>query len=394
MKALKLSLYDINVILIFAGFPFITSFSDYIPSILYRALALGVSLICLWQSRFRIGTNNSLINGYLWILFLMILKVTWGMTLGEFSMYPNDNVRTLIFSFSYGVVLFPLFAFISSYDRINWHSCFLIIQIMLLLCIGLGLFSYTGELTTDGRANMNARQSTLAFGDNSVYLFLLSSCLYWYRNEINLNNEVIIKIICFLGIILGIYGVMKAGSRGPLLSGIAGISFFFFKLKRKVKIRIVLLCMLLIILIGGFIISWIKDIAPILYDRTMASIETGDLSGRDVLFISALNIFFDNLLFGATPLVLTYDSYSSFHNCYLDVAVGLGVFGFIYFIRLNYIIISAFLKCKYKNLTFYVIGSLFFCNAARALSGIHMIDNAFYSLIFCSSCFILYNQLK
>ena len=132
----------------------------------------------------------------------------------------------------------------------------------------------------------------------------------------------------------------------------------------------------------------LESIAPILYERMQYSIIEGDTSGRDLIFLNAIELIKNNLMFGTCPITLLADGFTSYHNCYLDVGVGLGIFGFIAYVILNVVILIRIFKYEAvsNSLIFIFLSSMFGFSATRALVGVTMTANSNYCMIMCLIC--------
>ena len=102
-----------------------------------------------------------------------------------------------------------------------------ILEVLLFFAVLQGYLSTRGMDAT--RFELNARQSTLAFGDNSGYLLLLSLCLFRFvRNTSNKAIKLIFQLLLIIAMIVSVFGIARAGSRGPFLAAIMGALFIFF----------------------------------------------------------------------------------------------------------------------------------------------------------------------
>ena len=122
----KFSIYDLNIILIIAGYAVVTTlFSGINSAIISMAFSI-ISLICLIMTGVKIKTISKAGNIYLVLLILILLRTTIDLYLGSLS----DNLPSMknyVMVYGYGVVLVPLLSVISSYEKINWRLSLLII---------------------------------------------------------------------------------------------------------------------------------------------------------------------------------------------------------------------------------------------------------------------------
>jgi uncharacterized membrane protein len=289
----------------------------------------------------------------------------------------------------YGITLIPLISFISGYEKINWLSTLIILEFLLLAVVGYGLFNLNPDLTNNiGRVGLNARQSTLAFGDKSAFLMILSiSIILSVKNIINRDKyKKILYLLGGIGIVLSTMGVAKAASRGPFIGAILGALFLFSKLKNRYKGICVLLASIIIVSLGINLQS-LSNFAPVLFNRMVGTIETGDSSGRDVIFVEAWNKMLDEPLFGGSSVILYYDSFSGYHNAFLNMGVSLGLFAFFAYIYFFYKICVLILTYKYSyNLdTYFTFGMIAFY-IVRSITGIGLVGDIEYCVILSMAC--------
>lgn len=386
----KLNIFDLNFILTLVGFSLFTTFVDNnIGSIIYRAIALAVSLVCLVKQP--LNFNSLPLSGkcYLIIFGLFLLRVTIDSLFTDISpIYIQSRNMALIMG--YGVVAFPFMAVATSYKRLHYREDLILLFVILFIVLILGLW-HVSENTELGRAALNRRQSTLTFGDNGAYMVILSLAMLFRLKTLGLKHYW--NILLIVGTIIGILSIARAASRGPLLGCIAAIIFLILCAPKFIKIlasiSLVIFCSM-----GIIALKFLENLSPVLYSRIMSSIEQGDSSGRDILFNEAITKITEFPIFGSFPVLLERDgNFSSYHNCYLDVMVGLGVLGgSVLILLIIYLAIRSIKKRNGLNNAFqlFILGMLWF-NIFRALSGVMLIANAIFSSIIILSCIILSN---
>lgn len=149
------------------------------------------------------------------------------------------------------------------------------------------------------------------------------------------------KLLSIIPIVLGAYILLRAGSRGPILSLFVSYFVWIFVGTRFLILGIVLSIFGLLILYIYFeqILDLVHIISPVMATRISNSVYNMDSSGRDVLFSDYINGIFENPI---TGMHLDMISYS--HNACLDGFVMFGVlFGWIVFA----IILLAFIKASW-----------------------------------------------
>lgn len=393
MKSLfSLNIWDLNFILTLVGFGFFTTFVDSsLGSIAFRGFALLVALLCLLKSKLKIP-NNAYIKLFLFTFVYISTQVTIDFYLLDPSaaLFSYSRMQSTLYNF--GIVGIPMLAFMSGLKNIQWNKTLLITLLLMTITIGMGIRNtFSAEMTADGRFNMNARVSTLQFGDNAAYLAILAVSMI-------MNSQIVkdvkwLRLISYGAIGLGIWGVAKAGSRGPLVGMCAGLMFLFMCLSKKSKSIIVMIACGATF--GGlFSLKIMESFAPALVQRFTETVEDGDLGNRDILFDRALQNFSEgcNWLIGSNPYYLELKEFSSCHNMYLEMLVGTGVIGFIFFIYSTLGLGAKGFMNRYKLTQMpevYFLFALLFFNIARGMSGIMVIANPILAFSVIGAAYML-----
>lgn len=390
-----INIYDINLILIFVGFPLFTTFVDNsLGSIVYRAIAAVIGLTCIVRSRLVIRgfTKNKTLVLFLAIYILLTLKMVYELFLGVDKYTPYPNSRNLAMLFCFGVCWIPFLGAICNFDKIHRRTIILLIFVILIGSVITGVIHRADNIDNGiGRVGMNARQGSLAFGDNSAYLAIISGCLIKFKKKIN----IIIYILAIVGLFLGMYGCAIAASRGPFVSMIAGLFFIFLTLKPAKKLSILSICIVLIIS-GAISLKSIEEISPTMTQRLDMTISDGDTSGRDEIFSDALRMIDQHPLLGTNPIILESNSFTSYHNVYLEIGVGLGIFGFIIFIGLILSLMIRTMSNKFirRQLFSSIMAGLFWFYIFRGLTGVDPMQNCVYITVVSFICIISNSKYK
>lgn len=387
-RNISFNIHDLNFILTFAGFAIFTSITDSISSVAYRTFALLVAIVCLIIEKFRFRQLPTALKVFLCIVIVLDLKTTFHLV-NENTFIESRNTALL---FIYGITLVPVLAFVSGYRKIHWRRMLIILELMLFFVI---LRGYMTTLYVDdvGRMSLNARQSTLAFGDNSGYLLLLSICLLIYSKKVfDQTRRHIWQFFLIVAIVVAVLGMARAGSRGPLVSALMGSLFIFVAMGVRKQLNIVVLAGIFVV-VFGISMQTLERFAPVLYHRMELTVEEQDMSGRDILFAHAIQTIKENPISGSSPIILHYDGFNGYHNGYLDVGVGLGIVGFLAYIGLSMWIFMRllFYRNRINTLVLLFLSSMFFLSATRAMTGAGLLINANYALTITCACFIASN---
>lgn len=391
MKLIKIfNIFDLNFILCFCGFTIFTTFVDSsIGSIVYRGATLMLSIICLFLSGLKFG-KNTLLKIFVGIFGIILIKITL-----DFYLFDVDNIYKASANnamlFAYGVTFIPMLSVIGSWKRIHTNTCILIIFTSLFIILGVEYFK-TDITVKAGRAVLNPRQSFLTYGDSGAYLAIISLTILSRLRGFKFRT--VLSVLAILGILIGFYSIGKAASRGPLVGCIAGIIYVAANSTKMIKnisiITLVVACISYIAVLG-----YMEEAAPVLYSRVMSTIEDNDTSGRDEIFEEALQIIDKSPIIGGNPVILEqHGSFTCFHNCYLDVAVGTGVIGgLIYLFIIGSLAINSIRLGRKMNTPWdlFIMGMLWFF-MFRSLSGVAIVTNTTFDICVALSLIIIYNK--
>ena len=392
MVKFRINNSEINALLLIIGFPIFTyiaypvsqenaefgTSSGSLLSILYRAFALIVSIICIYKNKYNFSNfrNNGFLKLYFIIVLLMIIKLLYCFYFAGDSSKWSIGVKRIYLMFAFGVQLLPSLAFALSFHNINWKKVLSLIALLLVILCTNTLLVTWGD---SGRISLNSHQSTLSFGGYAALLSLSSISLYRMSNK---KIGRIVFLICFL---IGILSLLRAGSRGPLISCIFSLTVLFIV---KVKNAKLIFCLLLVyLLFGDIIYNFLYEISPTIFDRMENTIYEGDTSGREGTFNVAWDIIINNPIFGYDPIFI-----SGFgpHNLLLQFGMGLGLIGLLLGIVLYiYIIYKSLVSNKVDCIQFFFSSfALYFI--MRTMTGVNIFFDADFSFAIIS--IILYKS--
>lgn len=296
----------------------------------YRAFSLGLSIYLIFRSGGRFNVNLPLVIKCLFIYWgILIIRLVYDFFIQD-SM-PLDGKRNApVVLYIFGIILPTALAYLRTYDKVDYKKA-LIWSIVSLLIIVISNFAFNVYLFSEvsGRIAGGVALNTISFGHCGGSLSLLSLFLWKYGKTQNLLYHVL-SVILFC---IGAYIMIRAGSRGPLVSFLL-LALLFYSLEKSNFVLMALSLLgatLFVYILRNQLLSLIKDIQPIMYERVMMTIEKGDLSGRQSLYQKALEIWYDNLAFGGQFNIYHFIGgkyrvgYS--HNIILDSLVAGGIWG-------------------------------------------------------------------
>lgn len=389
MNHFKLNIHDLNFILTFSGFAIFTSFFADVSSIVYRAFALLVALLCLLKSSFKLADIPTLVKVLLAFIIILDLKIAYHLLFDISIIYIPAKRMALLFVF--GVTLIPVLAFSAGYKHIHWKSVLVVLELLLFITILKSYLSTIDEMDAV-RMALNNRQSTIAYGDNSSYLFILSLCLLRCPSEMKnrlVRSFWVFFLIC--GTILGLIGMIRAGSRGPVISAVMGLAFYFVSLKFRKQMGFLATSVFLIAFFGISTVT-LEKVAPVLFSRMYNAIEEGDTSGRDILFREAIAKIKDNPIEGDNPIILSNNGqFTTCHNGYLTVGVCLGVLGLFFYVMLTIWIAIRLILCRVNinSSEGFFIASMYFLSITRAMTGADIASNPNYAVMIVAASILI-----
>lgn len=376
IKNFSINIYELNVILIMIGFQFFSFIlTDSFGSIIYRGLALGIACLCLLKTKSSYKKYDG-IKPYFLFLLIFILRTCFDLYLGEWSDTQYPAVRTQCLLYCWGIVFIPVLAFYRSFDKIRWIRCLWVLFFLTLIML---MYSIVGisdaKMTVDGRYNMNDKISTITFGDLGGY-FLILTCSLWSFDK----RKILIPFYA-IGVAVAITAIAKAGSRGPLVSSVFALLFYWLRSSSKTKILSIIAALGVVIFAGVAFVNLLEDFAPSLYIRMMNTIVEGDTGNRDILMDIAINKFINSPILGDCWVKLEPREFSSCHNVYMDTFVCLGFFGGLFMVCYMLQLLIKVWKLRKEKLpieALFIFG-LFLFNCMRGLTGIMLVQNTIFS---------------
>ena len=373
------TLSNLNIILLFIGVQFVTSF--FLVGVedptLSRSVTLPFRFLVLVLSMYIIFfTKKSAIIDrifFFWVLFLIVFTIIicWDIFTGK--VIPIDKNQILMFIF---LINFPLvFSLQSSlmhidFDKVLKYVYYLsIFTTLFIIFTNPSVFSISNMI--EERVSGSVAFSTISFGHFCSTISLLAINNFFYRDKNKLQ-----LLTSFLIFLFGMFCMIKSGSRGPIFSMIfIGTFVYLIKSKNIVSFfkKIILVSISIFSLINLFLIV-LKNISPYLEQRLRVSIENGDLGGRQSYYDIAFEYISNNLFFGK-QFLLKFNEYDYFyaHNIFLDILIASGIFGLLFFLV---IMIKVFKNINYifKNEKSYIWLCLIFLQYFT----FHFLSGAFY----------------
>ena len=292
-------------------------------------------------------------------LLLLFIRIVADFVIPEKGFFLYKSAETVVFFYIFPIII-PAIFFYSFRFYYNIKKISFLLAIILTSCILKSIYDIlngNAVLNNDGR--FDTAIFSISLGQYATSLFLLG--IYLIVNEQRSLWRYIYIFFCFTGVI----GVLFSGSRGPFVSLIICILFYFSSRIRHLY--------RLIILIGCIALCWgiIGDAMMSLneylidndirsFDRVVTSIFSDDglsnhTSGRDLLYKEALQLFFDNPIFGNSYLI---PGKIYVHNIIIEQYMATGILGGTLFLLLNIFALISGFKLMRKNKQFAIIPML------------------------------------
>lgn len=208
-----------------------------------------------------------------------------------------------------------------------------------------------------GRNEASTILDTITYGHFAVTLFLLCFSLYPHLKSL------VFKILLILISVFSLFSMGIANSRSPIIALIIAILFFCFARKYFKWIIPLSICVFIIIYNIDVLEEIFKSFGSNFIGRIRMTFESGiqdSSSGRDQLYIYAVDQFLKAPLFGSNYLV-DIGKYRGLyvHNFVLESFMATGILGGLLFVAVN---VWAF-RCAYKILVYnniYIFFAFFF----------------------------------
>lgn len=203
--------------------------------------------------------------------------------------------------------------------------------------------------TLDGRFALFGINQNLLGLSICISLFTLLSILYENKLQLGRFKYLLIFLFPFMFILM-----IKTGSRVAFISFIIGLFAFLYlnkSIKKIKKLGIILITLIL------FIIIWAAFLQnSLILERLSSSIKQGDLSSRDMIWVTIFDIVSNNFLWGVGKTGYAKEVYylmggvASPHNVLIEVLCYTGILGLsVFLIFLFRIVRNTFKRIKFTG---------------------------------------------
>lgn len=353
-------LSTLNFVLIFFGYQFIASIglpfmnadtgSRFI-TVPYRAFTLGLSIYLFFKSGNQLPSTS--IANCIWAYWiLLVIRLVYDFYL-QSSFMISEAGKSKVLLFMFCITLPQVLAFAKTWDKVDYPKAlfYSVISLVLIAVVNLifnkALLSDAFVTNTSGRVDGGIALNTISFGHCGTSLALLSVFFLNYRKDVK-------KWMGIGLLLLGLFVMIRAGSRGPVFSFLI-VSSLIFSFKSRQFIYVILMMGLIVLCLYVFqneLLDLVKNVSPVLSNRLMSTIQTGEMTGRDKSFAKALEIWYDNPILGkyftfyfGSPANPGYT-----HNIILDAAIVGGIIGIGLILALYFSVLkSLYYSCSYNK---------------------------------------------
>lgn len=294
------------------------------------------------------------------------------------SFYDYKNIYFFLLEFWIFVIMLIIIPILSFSCSINYKTLNRAKLFTLYLAIStnlLGVFNNIINLEgfKGGRLTSNLLMNPVSFGQMGV--ILVAICITYLIKSNIINN-----LILFSLIILGIFNIALAGSRGPLIELVLVLVLFIFSNFKKFN-KIYFFSILLLLF---FIFIYYSQYF-LYFDTALARLEGSGQEERNLLINDALDKIINNPILGFQAI----GSYP--HNLLIESLMAFGLLGGILMIYLYYQSIKCILFLVRNENTSWLALILLMHMFATLISGAIYNSIEFWPLL--SLCIYLYKSL-
>lgn len=383
----------LSVIIVLFGYQFITTlFGNSIDTtnsrtvtLPFRIFALAVLIITWILNRNTKSNSHSL--RILWFFWaLLLFRMFFDLYLRTDIPPIRSDQRSVIVLLTFSQAFLPSIVFSKCYKYIDFDKLltwsFIITSATILIAMFVNDYSFvTGDVETGERLVANAALNSISTG--TLGLMAIIVAVEFLRKR---KLPFFLKIFVFVMIFIDIVFTLRAGSRGPLLSGVVVALFAILSMtKNKVaNVSMLLVAGIILWLSMGYIESFVNDVSPVLYERLFGKTMEDQLYGRDNLYSLAFSYFLQSPIWGKYFAIYMGGSIVWVHNIILDTLLQLGIIGF-------FLILTIIVKSCKRVLSIGEAKASYYWLALILISGIagSMVSSVFYTSESISPLYVL-----
>lgn len=303
----------------------------------FRLFTLILALIViLLNIRVKLNTPRGVkVFFFFWVL--VIIRMLFDLEFSEFVIPLQFRQRLWLYSI--GLTFVPMISIVKSARNIDMDICMKWIYILLSISLIITFFLQVDNSSMDERISGSIALDSISFSNSAVFLVILS--LYYLIN--GKNKTIRSKIVfCFI-LLLSLYTALRAGSRGPIVSLIVVVTFWYISKDHNILRALIKFA----VIVGLFLISFkiilglISKISPVLASRFDIALGGDDLSmlNRYESYEWFISEIIENPILGSHFARLQHGMFPGYaHNLFLDILLGFGIIGLAVFL---YVLVKA-----------------------------------------------------
>lgn len=316
----------------------------FFPGILtYREIALITSLITAFVVIKYVSDRKCRLNIFLLSYFCIVVLLLYLLTANFYYVDNSEEYKSFLLVLAGQIFPAILTASIVAKNEVVQLKIKklvpLVATMFTTIAFSAAFFSDSstsgGFVKTEYGLNYQTTSYLAAYATGFCIYFLLNfRKIDWYFPF----RKKSMPIIFFILLIVNFISILVSGGRGGLILFIVLILFYlYFVVKQyKFSFKSVIFINVVILLVVFFVYKSIEIVSNLSlstngFKRIIASVEAGDSSGRDIIYLQALDIVKDSPILGhgLGSVFLELGFYS--HNFFIDALVETGIIGCILF---------------------------------------------------------------
>lgn len=292
----------------------------------YRAVVFVLAFFLIVATPFEKKISSSRRATIIYIVLMLVYFIRILVDIFVRQVYIQPGFQRVVLQYMFIAMIPSIWATARCAKYIDFNRLNQWLMIGGVLLLGVTVWNQNSLIAAEyeemARGEGNVALNSIGFGHTCVSVFIV----FFSWIACNKEGKRIWKAVLILLMVMSFVLMLRAASRGPLVSFVIVLLFFLFsRMKNKVVGLIISLVVILLVWVNmSTILEWLGSISPMMEQRMAATMYEDDSSGRDSLYKQAIDIFLQNPVLGK-QFVLNNGFYS--HNSVLDLMIGLGFFG-------------------------------------------------------------------
>lgn len=339
MNSTKVNIFfsTLSVILVLFGYQFVTTLfgssmtteNSRAVTVPFRMLALAVLVITWFLNWNTKSSSNSL--RILWIYWaLLLVRMVYDLFIRTDIPHISSDQRNVFVLLTISEAFIPSIVFSKCYKYIDFDKLlvwsFFLTSATVLIAMFINTSAFlTGDVETGERLTANVALNSISTGTLGMMAIIIAVELL-RKYKINFLLRLLILVMISFDVVF----MLRAGSRGPLLSGLVVMVFAVLSMtKNKVgNLMLLMVAGTILWFSMGYLEEAISDISPVLYNRLFGHTMEEQLYGRDNLYSLAISYFLESPIWGKYFSIYRGGVMVWPHNIFIESLLQLGIIGF------------------------------------------------------------------